>query len=314
MHNIAVLMCTYNGEKYLSEQIDSILAQEGVNIRLYIRDDCSTDGTRQMLKQLEEHDNISVVYDTCNLGPGLGFMKMVFDLNASGDIEAYNIKYICFADQDDIWLPKKLIRGVEMIGDTDEPVLYCSNQLLYINGEQQPGKRLTELPDMTLESHITKNTISGCTMIFNDRMLEEISKCQEVGHDVLDFRMHDAWIFLVALLVGKVIYDEEANILYRIHENNTVGIAVKPYLERLRELYHPNRYGVRSQNLRYKTAKLLLASYKPRKAEDEELLKLIAEYKDSFRNRMRLALSTRIQEKSGEKKPVYMVRVIFGLF
>lgn len=312
MHNIAVLMCTYNGEKYLQEQVDSILAQEGVNVRLYIRDDCSTDGTRQMLKRLEGYDNICVHYDTHNLGPGMGFMKMAFDLNASGDVEAHHIDYVCFADQDDIWLPEKLARGVEMIGDTDEPVLYCSNQLLYFNGERQGTKRLSGQPDMSLEGHITKNVISGCTMIFNVRLLREISRCREVGHDVLDFRMHDAWVFLVALLVGKVIYDDESYILYRIHENNTVGVAGKSYFERLMESRRPNRYGVKCRNLRYKTARLLLGAYKPRRAEDEALLRLIAGYKDSFANRLKLALSTGIQEKSGEKRLIYMARVLLG--
>ena len=313
MHNVAILMCTYNGEKYLLEQINSILSQKDVNIRLYIRDDCSTDSTRQILKQIEERDNIFVTYDSHNLGPGMGFMKMLFDLYASGDVEAYQIEYIGFADQDDVWLPKKIIRGIEMIGDTEKPVLYCSNQLLYKNNEQESKKRFTELPDMTLEGHITKNTLSGCTMIFNDKMLKEIVKCQGIGHEILDYRMHDAWIFLVALLVGKAVYDDESYILYRIHENNTVGVVTKSYLERAREAHRPNRYGVKCKNLRYKTAKLLLASYEPQRTEDYELLKMISEYKDCFRNRVKLALSTKIQKKSGERRLIYMGRVIFGL-
>ena len=95
---VDVLMATYNGEKYLKEQIDSILNQTYQNIHLIISDDCSTDGTRNILKEYEENEKITVFYQENNQGYVKNFEFLLKQVSS----ELY-----MFADQDDFWLPEK---------------------------------------------------------------------------------------------------------------------------------------------------------------------------------------------------------------
>ena len=102
MEKIQVLMSTYNGEKYLKEQIESILNQEKVEVNILIRDDGSCDKTLKIIKELSKNPKISY-YEGKNIGPAKSFMDLV---NKSGD----KFNYYAFADQDDIWMPNKTKR------------------------------------------------------------------------------------------------------------------------------------------------------------------------------------------------------------
>ena len=100
---VTVLMSTYNGERFLKEQLDSILQQQDVDVRLCVRDDGSTDGTMDIL--LEYADAIELTIGN-NFGVGNSFMSMVYSANLESD-------YYAFSDQDDIWMPDKLISAVD---------------------------------------------------------------------------------------------------------------------------------------------------------------------------------------------------------
>ena len=104
---VSVLMSTYNGEKYLHEQINSILGQQGVEIHLLIRDDGSSDGTVEICKEYAKKYNQITFYQGENLGVGKSFLDL---LKHAPDADYYS-----FADQDDVWLEDKIIRAVTMI-------------------------------------------------------------------------------------------------------------------------------------------------------------------------------------------------------
>ncbi|MBR4145092.1 MAG: glycosyltransferase, partial [Lachnospiraceae bacterium] len=114
--DIAVLLCTYNGEKYLCTQLDSILKQKDVNVTLFVRDDGSSDETCNILNRYKTQypDKVILVENVNkNLGPGLGFMKLFFKVFK----EYKRFSFYAFADQDDIWLDNKLYEGIKKIGD-----------------------------------------------------------------------------------------------------------------------------------------------------------------------------------------------------
>ena len=118
MDKVAILMSTYNGEKYLDEQIGSILAQEGVDVTLYIRDDGSSDRTAEIIKYYcKSYHNVSFTQGE-NLGVGNSFMQLVYDAK-----DVYY--YYAFADQDDIWLPEKIKMAADKIKESKRPLLYC---------------------------------------------------------------------------------------------------------------------------------------------------------------------------------------------
>ena len=106
MKKIAVLMSTYNGEKYIEQQIKSILAQENVDVTLYIRDDGSFDNTVYCIKKFQDK-NINIIIGD-NKGPCNSFLELVNLVDDTYD-------YYAFSDQDDVWLPQKLKKSIDLI-------------------------------------------------------------------------------------------------------------------------------------------------------------------------------------------------------
>ncbi len=300
---VAVLMSTYNGEKYIREQIDSILVQKDVDVTLFIRDDGSTDETRSIiLNYIKDHKNIHLYYDKKNLRPGMSFLKLL----------CYVVKYkepfdyYAFSDQDDIWLEEKLIKGAEAISDSNEPMLYCSNQILYIDGKQN-GYRLNEPPLITLMSHLSSNAIYGCTMVLNYALAKIVAYSKKPGQDFLYNRNHDAWTVLITLVCGKVVYDNDSYILYRIHDNNVVGVRERSFCQRLIRFKKQT-----IKNLRRNSARYILNAFSDIEFADREYIRLMAEYNKSLTARLALIKKADICKTDKESKAVFALKVLMG--
>lgn len=218
--SVAVLMSTYNGQKYLSRQIESILTQKGVEVTLVIRDDSSLDDTQIVLEEYAgAHDNI-LYYRGKNVGVGMSFMRLLE--------KAPHCDYYAFSDQDDIWLEEKLIRAVETIKDVSGPALYASNLILVDKDGREIGLRDSIEPKHSLIDCVVRNYMNGCTMLLNNEMRDKlVGRRFRPNKRILDIRYHDAWSMLVAQAIGSVYYDSNGYIHYRQHENNVVG-ALKP--------------------------------------------------------------------------------------
>ena len=229
MKKVQVLLSSYNGENYIREQLDSILKQEKVDIHLLIRDDGSTDGTRDILKQYETaQKNITVTY-----GKNLGVIKSFFELIKQADSQA---DYIAFSDQDDVWLSGKLNRAVSLLEQQEHnntPFVYCSAQQL-TDGQLNPlpsGIRYKQVRP-AFENALVENMCTGCTCVINRKMLG-LLKDREPDFTV----MHDFWIYLVGSCFGSVVYDTQSYILYRQHAKNELGAAsslLENYKRRIR--------------------------------------------------------------------------------
>lgn len=215
MKSVLVLMSTYNGEKYVSKQLDSILSQKDIEVHILIRDDGSSDATCSIL---QEYKNKFPDLIECVHGENIGWRKSFFTLadTARQNYPQYN--YYAFADQDDIWLPEKLKRGVYSLQTLpDGPNLYCSNLTNYKDGVQLGNLRNVKI-NPSIKGCLIRNYATGCTMVFNRDMLELV--CKEIPQIII---AHDYWFYMVACLCGHVVIDEESFILYRLHDNNQVG-------------------------------------------------------------------------------------------
>lgn len=215
MEDILILMSTYNGEKFLSEQLDSIFAQTGVNVHLLIRDDGSTDNTLSVISDYEVRfpGKIDVVK-----GSNTGWRKSFLTLAQWAKENYPNFRYFAFADQDDIWLPEKLKRGIETLQKLPTgPKLYCSNVTYYKDGIELGNLRKISI-NPTYKSCIIRNYATGCTMVFNRSLLDLV--CRELPQIKI---AHDYWFYMVACLCGTVAVDDESFILYRLHDSNQVG-------------------------------------------------------------------------------------------
>ena len=288
---VGVLMSTYNGEKYIREQLDSIFEQEDVNVKLFVRDDGSADRTRNILKEYAVTYELMDLSDGERVGPGESFMRLLCKAK-----EKIELQYYAFADQDDIWLKNKLsvaIKVIEQCEDKDA-VLYSSNQFLYVNGINK-GKRHEERQSVDLINHMTKNTIAGCTFVLNRDMATLITDAGKPNYRVIKYRLHDAWIMLIAIACGRVIYDDNAHMLYRIHEDNAVGIKAESLTERLSKL---TRLVEKRDdaNIRMITAQEMLRLYPHMNEEHKQIVKLFANYQNSMRDKCRLKLNKEIRK------------------
>lgn len=228
MQKIQILMSTYNGEKYLKEQIDSILKQDceektGVSWSLLVRDDGSKDRTQSILEKYHQQYPDKIQWYQ---GENKGVIGSFFELMKKADDEA---AYYAFADQDDVWMPEKLSRGIEILEHKTEkcPALYACRPKLV----DQELKELTseiKRPPMRpgFENALIENIVTGCTAVFNAKLRNLVVK--ELPQFTM---MHDWWLYLVATLFGEVYYDETPYIAYRQHGKNVVGNPVSRMAE-----------------------------------------------------------------------------------
>ena len=217
---VAVILSTYNGERFLKEQMESVLSQKGAEIYVFARDDGSTDATVEILKSFEGRVR---VYEEENAGVGNSFMQCLYKTGEEYD-------YYAFCDQDDVWLDNKLLRAIEEIDayikDNGEacPVLYCSNQMLTDAEGNETGLRHEKPLNTAYLQVLNNNLLTGCTMVWNKEMQKLLyDENRRPSQDLLQKRIHDVWVAMVASVAGKIIYDENAYIRYRQHESNVVG-------------------------------------------------------------------------------------------
>lgn len=227
MYNeITVLMSSYNGEKYIEKQIDSILCQKGCHVKLIVRDDGSTDKTKEILHRLSDKGIIEY-YDGTNMGPALSFMEMIKNTPRS--------QFYAFADQDDEWLPEKLIKGIEKITQYSTPALYCSNMRRVDNKMNIVSEKA--LPDKVSTDFESVMTVSGrlfgCTMVFNDKMVQFVKE-REIPQHII---MHDLWLAMIASLHDALVYDNEAYINYRTHSESVTFSKNIPLHRKLRSIF-----------------------------------------------------------------------------
>lgn len=307
MPALGVLMSTYNGEKYLREQLDSIFNQDNVAVKLFVRDDGSTDGTVGILREYAQKFPVEIILDGENVRPGESFMRLVYKY-----ADVPEINYYAFADQDDIWLPKKLCTAIEKLNEVenDRPALYSSNQYIFMDGDNK-GVRHKEPQRTDLISHMTRNTIAGCTFVFNKSLAQIVSKADRPDPRILRYRLHDAWLMLVAICCGEVIYDETSHMLYRIHSENVVGVKSVSFSDKINRL--GRMFNNNSSNIRMVTAKELITLFPQMNEECRRILHLYADYKESAKDRIALLCNNEIVFGSQENPIAFRVKVLLGL-
>lgn len=213
---VTILMATYNGSSYLSQQLDSILAQTYQNWKLLVRDDCSTDNTMDILKKYQEQDQRIMILD--NKGMNLKTIGNFFELIQN----APDSDYYALCDQDDFWYPQKLERAIfcleNQFDDNRIPLLYCGAKEITDENLKVEQISVIKNPKLTWQSALVENICTGCTCVFN-----QVLRQKAVLYTPQKCVMHDWWLYLLAVGMGKVYYDEKPYIRYRQHRNNVCG-------------------------------------------------------------------------------------------
>jgi len=215
---ITVCLATYNGEKYLKEQIESLLNQTYKEFQILALDDCSTDSTINILKFY----NIKTLEIEKNNGPSSSFSTLLS--HALNDTKNH---YFMFCDQDDIWEKDKIEKEYKLMKEQES--LYPNTPLLIHTDLTVVNENLEKISDSfikyqnlnpsqtKLNKLLLQNIITGCTIMIN-RELALLSS--PFPKEVI---MHDWWIALVATTFGRIFYLPEATIKYRQHNSNKIG-------------------------------------------------------------------------------------------
>ena len=234
--SIAVAMSTYNGDAYISQQLDSVLAQdvtERANLIIYVRDDGSKDATLKILEQYEENGHIHLFRGE-NVGVTRSFLETLAAIPP-------DIDYIALCDQDDIWHKDKLSRAIEVLESRDAsiPQLYCS-EYIFCNAEMNPqGQSHLNRTGVDFNKMLYENVVSGNTTVINQALRRLVVNA---GYEAV--YNHDWWIALVACaLGGELVYDDFPSLDYRrtgsnVSPTGTKGLALLRY--RLRTFFANN--------------------------------------------------------------------------
>lgn len=214
--SVTVLLCTHNGERFLRGQLDTILAQQDVDVRIAVRDDGSTDSTRNILQSYaERYENVRTLYVT-RAGVPTGYFDLMWSVGDPAE-------YYAFADQDDVWAPRKLAEAVRLLERCRGPALYCGAVELISDEGKSLGVRRLRTDPATLATAPVQNVAIGNTIVFSHEVLQLVNKLARP----VDAIMHDWWMQLLVLSVGgAVIYDQIPRCGYRQHARNTLGMPM----------------------------------------------------------------------------------------
>lgn len=239
MKSVLVLLSTYNGEKYLEEQLNSILLQREVNVYLLIRDDGSSDNTLYIIKSyLDAYpEKIRFVGKGKNVGCAESFrllMQEVLDFCES-KIDA---DFYAFCDQDDVWKPEKLkiaVDSLSLLDNTTPNLFFSQYQKIDSCGNELPTSK--NVFKLSFGESLVMNPSVGCTQVFNRKLLTNALKANPPF-----LVLHDWWIYCVCLaLSGNVVYETQPLVLYRQHERNVIGSKNISRVQKLRNwLFHKN--------------------------------------------------------------------------
>ncbi len=297
MKHITVLLSSYNGSKYIDEQLKSILAQKGCDVSIIVRDDNSTDNTKEIL-ELYQQKGLLTWYTGDNLRSAASFMHLIKNAPESD--------YYALCDQDDYWYDDKLSVAINKLEESNKPALYFSQTTL-TDANLQPISTPKISPLCTMGEALISFYATGCTFVFNKKLRNEILK-----YTPEYISMHDNWIYRVCLAVGgDVIFDPQSHILYRQHGNNVIGLKRTPWAtfkRRFKSLMSPERE-------RSRTAAELLNGYGDRMTtQDRKIVSLAANCPTSIRDRFKLIFEQDLKCPSKKCNITSRLAILMGIY
>lgn len=241
MKSIYILLATYNGEEYLKEQLDSLFKQTYKNWILWIHDDNSKDNTVSIIKDYKSKYPDKVKFlddDISNGGAKENFTYLLKKIDNNYD-------YIMFCDQDDVWLNDKIEITLEKMLELENdnsclPILIHTDLYIYENEKKNECKRFLEYQKLNykydkLNRLFMQNIVTGCTMMINKNGIEKIT---DIPKEAL---MHDWWAAIVISAFGKIGFIDKPTVLYRQHDNNTVGAKKRNLSFFVNKIFNPIR-------------------------------------------------------------------------
>ncbi len=264
-----VLLATFNGEKYLEEQLESLDCQEGVTVRVWVNDDGSTDETLAILKKWQRNGLIKEISKSQGVGSTEAFLKLLSEHSDS--------EYVAFCDQDDVWEPNKL--AIQLLKITNGKPACVASQRLFIDNSNRiigASKKLRRSP--SFKNAMFENIAPGNTLLLNNQAINAINRYQDAP-----IEHYDSWIYLLLTFVGEVEYIHQPLLRYRIHETNLVGLrkynvsrfldSTESYLSQIKFLYKINERDLKQGQNSALTELMLIGASKSKVKKVTSILK-----------------------------------------
>lgn len=305
-----VILCTYNGEKYLKEQIKSIMEQDREDFCLLYSDDGSTDSTKAILQSLQEKygRRMRAFPRPMHSGsPAKHFLSILSAL-AKGEVETENLEYIFLADQDDEWFPDKLSKTISVIKEEERkfgeslPIL-CHTDCSLVNSRGEllakSYRRYQKLPGASYRFSrlLLQNHVTGASVGINKALLQY---CKEIPEQV---KMHDHWLALLANCFGEIQYLPYATYAYRQHGENVLGAKKASVLKECEERLAASKEKDKEDTI--------YSSYRALFAQGRELKRLFGDRLPEIKRKVLEAFLS-LEEKSRLGKITTMA--LFGIY
>lgn len=294
---VAILLATFNGERYIREFLDSLCGQSYKDFCLYVRDDGSTDSTLAIVDSYSSRLVIEVLPSEGRLGPAKGFLK-IMEMAGAGH------SCYMFADQDDYWYPDKVERAAVVLLDRKDEVLLYFSRLEYVDAELRhlTYSRIPRL--LSINNAAVENVVTGCTIGISQRMRNDV-----LAGEPYDVLMHDWWLYLYCSAFGSVFFDDTPTIKYRQHGGNVVGAATGLIDDFRRRWARFVRRDVGVHRLSQQLKAFLNCHGSALKERDRCLLNLLVRGKEDFFTRLRLAIAPPVARQS--RMDTFILRFLF---
>lgn len=207
---VAILLATYNGEKYLQKQLESLFLQSGCQVEIFVNDDGSVDGTLNILREYQSRGMIKEILHTRNVGPSLAFLNLL--QHCSG------YDYVALCDQDDVWDEEKIEVSISDLG-TDFPAISISERRYIDDQDNVVGFSRKVSKPLSLRNALVENVAYGNTIVLNSKARSLVVRAAPIGVDL------DHWVYMVISAIGRVNHIPKPLVSYRLHTSNHVGTS-----------------------------------------------------------------------------------------
>lgn len=301
---ILVLLSAYNGERFIRPQIESILNQKtGNDIFLKIRDDGSNDCTCKIIENLQKEypGQIELIKGT-NIGCNASFFYLL------KTAEEYD--YYAISDQDDIWISDKLetaVNWLEAIKD-DIPLLYSSTSYLVKNNLIPYGTTRKKERSFTIYNTIIQNICPGHGQVMNKKLLNLLRN----NIDISKIYVYDTWITNMAMLYGKIIFNNRPYTLYRLHGDNQLGYG----FGRFGQMISSAKRSVNGDGRKYMIQIRYFIDQNKVELERQGYLKELVRFvrSDSFWKRIKYTMNGKVYRQSKVETVAFYICYIIGKF
>lgn len=309
MNSVLIMLSTYNGQKYIREQLDSLYNQKDVDIHILVRDDGSKDDTVKILNEYREKQGKMTIRVDENIGAAMSFHTLM----SYAYSEYPNFDYYAFSDQDDVWYEDKLFSAIQQLFDNKGDLYYC--KAIVTDSHLNKIRDLWYEHDLSLQYLMFRQPALGCTQVMTNQYFMFCTKLfkKYIQKKPPLIELHDVWTMWISQMIGaKVIVDNSIHMLYRQHGNNVTSHNKENTIQKIQRVSKRARKHASNTSTNLKIIGDLLQKRLTPNAI--EVLSKMNNYKKSISQTLSFAFYMQKYFHSFSIKAMVMYRILYRLY